>query len=86
VLAFSRICVLALSVCGWWYIFSFFPDYNPPQGCNLVIFPAQSKLTLQRLMLGVQKKKTLKVEEAIGVRVSSVIPGVAQIAGPSVSL
>jgi hypothetical protein len=37
-------------------------------------------------MLGVQKKKTLKVEEAIGVRVSSVIPGVAQIAGPSVSL
>uniref|UniRef100_A0A0E0EMJ5 Uncharacterized protein n=1 Tax=Oryza meridionalis TaxID=40149 RepID=A0A0E0EMJ5_9ORYZ len=30
VLAFSQSCVLELSMCGWWYFFSFFPGYDPP--------------------------------------------------------
>ncbi|BAT16495.1 Os12g0239300, partial [Oryza sativa Japonica Group] len=37
VLAFSRSCVLALSVCGWWYIFSFFLVMTL-QGYSPVIF------------------------------------------------
>uniref|UniRef100_I1QKG2 Uncharacterized protein n=1 Tax=Oryza glaberrima TaxID=4538 RepID=I1QKG2_ORYGL len=30
VLAFSWVCVLAMSVCGWWYFFFLFPGYDHP--------------------------------------------------------
>ena len=55
VLTFSWSCVLALPVCGWWYIF-FFLLVMTLQGYNLVIFSYSINRTSHRLVRVVKKK------------------------------